>query len=84
MSIKHQRKFVINVLIGLLLTAVGISIIFYACFTKGYGDDWKLWALITAVLVCTGLLFMSSAIVHKVKADFIRKQKGRSERREPA
>lgn len=81
MSTNHQRKFVINVLIGLLLIAIGISAIFFACFTR-QGSDWKFWAAISVLLVCGGLLFMSSATVHKVKADIIRKQRGRLEKKE--
>lgn len=80
-SKEHRQRFFIQTMSGLLLNAAGIAIIFYACFTRNEGD-WKFWALITAVIISIGLLLIGNGIVHKVKADFIRKQKGRFEKKE--
>ena len=85
MSNKHEKKFVINMLIGLIFTTAGISSIIYAVFTKENQHDWIFWAMIPVITINVGLLFMGSSIIHKVKADLIRRQKqktGRSEKLE--
>lgn len=79
MSAKYQRKFVINLLIGLLFISAGTVATVYASFTHKYGDDWKFWALLITGLIVAGLLFTGNAFVSKVKADFIRKQKRQSQ-----
>jgi uncharacterized membrane protein HdeD (DUF308 family) len=80
MSNKHERKFVINMLIGLFFTTAGIASIIYACFTKENHNDWIFWATIPVITINTGLLFIGSSIIHKVKADLIRRQKQKSSR----
>lgn len=82
MSNSHEKKFVINMLIGLIFTTAGISSIIYACFTKQNQDDWMFWAIIPVILINTGILFMGSSVIHKVKADLIRRQKQKSSRAE--
>ena len=37
--------------------------------------DWLFWAIISCINLNTGMLFIISAIVHKVKADLLKKQK---------
>jgi len=80
MSNSHEKKFVINILIGLVFTTLGVSSIIYACFTKENQNDWIFWATIPVILINTGLLFIGSAVVHKVKADLIRRQRQKSSR----
>jgi uncharacterized membrane protein HdeD (DUF308 family) len=80
MSNSHEKKFVINMLIGLILTTAGIASIIYACFTKKNQQDWLFWAVIPVILINTGLLFIGSSVIHKVKADLIRRQKQKSSR----
>lgn len=75
MTNKHEKKFLINMLIGFLLTTVGISCIIYASFTDERHRDWTFWALISVVTINAGLLFLGSSLIHKVKADLIRRQK---------
>lgn len=82
MSNKHEKKFVINMFIGLIFTTAGIASIIYASFTKDQQHDWIFWAVIPIITVNTGLLFMGSSIIHKVKADLIRRQKQKSSRSE--
>jgi len=43
--------------------------------------DWIFWALISAVTINAGLLFLGSALIHKVKADLIRRQKQKNDMR---
>jgi hypothetical protein len=71
-------------LAGLLFTTAGIASIVYSSFTKDNRHDWIFWAIIPVITINTGLLFMGSAVVHKVKADLIRrqKQKNRSDKAE--
>jgi uncharacterized membrane protein HdeD (DUF308 family) len=78
MSNQHEKKFVINMFLGLLFTTAGIASIIYSTFNKENQHDWIFWAIIPIITINTGLLFMGSAIVHKVKADLIRRQKSKS------
>lgn len=78
MSNKHVTKFFIKMLIGLLFTTTGISSIVYSSFIKENHHDWIFWAAIPVITINTGLLFMGSAVIHKIKADLIRRQKQKS------
>lgn len=78
MTNKHEKKFIINMLIGFILTTGGISAIIYASFTDEHKMDWIFWAAISAVAINAGLLFLGSSLIHKVKADLIRRQKQKS------
>ena len=72
-------------LIGFVLTTGGVSAIIYAAFTDVHKMDWIFWAAISAVTINAGLLFLGSALIHKVKADLIRRQKQKNEtRKSPA
>lgn len=62
-------------LIGFLLTTGGISTIIYSAYTEEHKMDWVFWAAISAVAINAGLLFLGSSLIHKVKADLIRRQK---------
>ena len=75
MANKHEKKFFINVLIGLVFTSGGIASIIYSTFTRENHQDWIFWAAIPIVAINAGLLFLGSSVVHKVKADLIRRQK---------
>jgi len=72
MSNKHKKKFIINMLIGFLFTTCGISFIIYSTFADEY---WFFRAAIPVIAINTGLLFLGSALIHKVKADLIRRQR---------
>jgi heme/copper-type cytochrome/quinol oxidase subunit 3 len=79
MNNKHEKKFIINTLVGLLFTTGGIFSILFVVFNKAqHQQDWIFWAVIAAIAVNTGLLFIGSGAVHKVKADLIRRQKQKS------
>lgn len=80
MSNKHEKKFIINLLIGLLFTTTGISsIIIYSAYINVHKIDWYLWAVIPVVTINAGLLFLGSALIHKVKADLIRRQRQKTD-----
>ena len=78
MTNKHEKRFIFNMLLGLIFTTAGISSIIYSTFTNENRHDWIFWAAIPIVTINTGLLFMGSAVIHKVKADLIRRQKSKS------
>jgi hypothetical protein len=84
MTNKHEKKFIINMLIGFILTTGGVSSVIYACFTGEQKMDWIFWASISAVALNAGLLFLGSALIHKVKADLIRRQKQKLKSDKPA
>ncbi|RYG30067.1 MAG: hypothetical protein EOO01_37280 [Chitinophagaceae bacterium] len=75
MGKKHEKKYLINVLIGFLLLTIGIFSIIYLIFSPSRRFDWFFWAILTAIVINVGLLFLGSAVVHKVKSDLIRRQK---------
>jgi len=75
MSNKHEKKFIINMLIGFLFTTCGISSIIYSIFSDEHKIDWFFWAAIPAIAINAGLLFLGSALIHKVKADLARRQR---------
>ena len=83
MTNKHEKKFIINMLIGFALTTCGISSIIFASFTDEHKMDWIFWAAISAVAINAGLLFLGSSLIHKVKADLIRRQKQKSKSDKP-
>ena len=78
MSNKHEKKFIINMLIGFLFTTTGISSIIYFAYTDEHKIDWLLWAAVPVVTINAGLIFLGSALIHKVKADLIRRQRQKS------
>ena len=79
MNNKHEKKFILNTLVGLIFTTGGIFSILYVCFNRaGHQQDWVFWAVIAAIAINTGLLFIGSGAIHKVKADLIRRQKSKA------
>lgn len=78
MSTNRERKFLFNLFIGLLFTTTGICSILYACLTIQDEKDWIIWAIVSVITLNGGLLFLGSAIIHKVKADLVRRQRQRA------
>ena len=81
MSSTHQEKYVTKLLIGFSAVTAGIFLILFACFEKTQVSDWYFWGIIASVLICTGLFFLLSAVVHKVKSDLIKRQKVREQQK---
>lgn len=75
MNNKHEKRFLLNTLIGLLFTTASSFAVIYICFNKQHQQDWVFWAVVTAIGFNAGFLFIGSGAVHKVKADLIRRQK---------
>jgi hypothetical protein len=77
MTNRHKQKYILRLLVGLGLVSCGILVIIYTTFldSKQRQDEWFIWAAAAILLINSGLVFLGSAVVHKVKADLIRKQK---------
>lgn len=75
MRSKHYDKFFKYLVQGFIFLTVGIFLIFYSFLSGIQKEDWYLWAAGIAVIINIGLFFLGSAFVHKVKADFLRRQK---------
>ena len=74
----HHEQYFVKLLIGFGSIIASIVIIFYSIFEiKDKDKDWYFWAIVAALLLCSGIYFCLSAFVHKVKSDFSRRQKQR-------
>lgn len=73
----HEDKYISNLLLGFGSIIAGVMVILYACFERVRFDDWYYWGMAASALICLGIYLMMQASVHKVKADFSRRQKMR-------
>ena len=81
MPTNHNGKYLSNLIVTFTTVTAGIFIILYAVFNKAKEGEWYFWALLSAFLINVGLYSLLNAVVHKVKADFIRKQRSRDSSR---
>ncbi len=81
MANNHHGKFLSNLIVTFCTVTAGIFVILYAVFTKQKEGEWYFWAILSAFLINIGLYSLLNAVVHKVKADFIRKQRSRDHSR---
>lgn len=83
MSNTHQEKFVTKMLVGFAFISTAIFVILYAAFERSRAreEDWYFWGIVASILLNTGLYFLVTAFVHKVKSDFIRRQKQREQQK---
>lgn len=79
----HSDKYLTKLLLGLGAVIASIFTLIFACFERVKADDWYGWGLVASVLMCTGLMLLMQAFVHKIKADFSRRQKVRQQQRSP-
>jgi uncharacterized membrane protein HdeD (DUF308 family) len=75
MASNHRKKFITNLIIGFVLITGGLFVIAYTASLKKQAEEWYLVAFGIIILINGGLLFLGSALVHKVKADLIRRQR---------
>ncbi len=80
----HKDKFLTKLLIGFAAIIAGTLVTFYAIFEADHDSDWYFLATLAAVLVCAGIYFCLAAFVHKVKADFSKRQKSREQQKSPS
>jgi len=75
MQTHHQKKFVINLLIGFVFTTIGFFSISYLIMRKQPPNEWFMWSVGATIVINLGLFFLGSSIIHKVKADIKKRQK---------
>jgi hypothetical protein len=77
----HEDRYISKLLMGFGALIAGVMTIFYACFERLRYDDWYYWGLGASILFCLGSYLLLQAFVHKIKADFSRRQKSREQLR---
>lgn len=81
-STSHHERFVSKLLVGFALVIASIFFTLYCTIERTRQEiNWYFIGIISAGLMCTGLYFLLDAFVHKVKSDFIRRQKVRDQQR---
>jgi len=70
----HLERWIYKTVVGFLLVAGGIFLMYYS-LSHFMRDDWILYGSICSASVGGGVYFLSSGAVNKVKADMIKKQK---------
>jgi hypothetical protein len=73
----HEDKYVTRLLLGFGGIIAGVMAILYACFERMKYDDWYFWGAAASFLFCYGVYTLLQAFVHKIKADFSRRQRVR-------
>jgi hypothetical protein len=81
MSNRHQERFVTKLLMGFTFVIASIFIILFAAFERTRNEDWYFWGIVASALMCPGLYLVMSAFVHRIKSDFIRRQKQREQQK---
>ncbi|HSU29415.1 MAG TPA: hypothetical protein VLJ68_13605 [Chitinophagaceae bacterium] len=81
MSSKHIEKFITKLLLGFAFVTGGIMLIFYVTFERRQDEDWYFWGIVASVLINAGLYFLLNAFVHKIKSDFIKRQRLREQQK---
>ena len=84
MSSSHSDKYLSKLLLGFGAVIASILSILYAAFERTKTGDWYFWGIVASLLMCTGLFFLLNAFVHKVKAEFSKRQKVREQQRTSA
>jgi len=74
MNNKHERKFIINIEIGLILTNSGIFAIINIADPDKHKWDWIYRTIILSLAFNASLLLPGNAFIHKTKADLIGSQ----------
>jgi uncharacterized membrane protein HdeD (DUF308 family) len=77
----HSDKYLTKLLFGFAAIIGCVFVIIFACFERTKKDEWYGWGLVASVLLCTGIYLLMEAFVHRVKADFIRRQKSKEQQR---
>jgi FtsH-binding integral membrane protein len=77
----HKDKYFTKLLIGFAAIILATLVTFYAIFEVANDSDWYFMAILSALLFCAGVFFCLSAFVHKVKADFSKRQKVREQQK---
>lgn len=79
MANHHYEKWILKMPIGFLLISGGIYFMYYSLTHLATKENTEILGLISALSVGVGCLFISSATIHKMKSDLIKKQKARQQ-----
>jgi len=74
MSNNHIDKWFFKTALGFLLTAGGLFFMYYSIIELPK-MQWILYGVISSLSITIGVFLLSSAAIHKMKADLIKKQK---------
>lgn len=77
----HSDKFLTKLLFGFAAIIASIFLIVFACFERTKLDEWYGWGLVASTLFCVGIYLCLSAFVHKMKADFTRRQRSKEQQK---
>jgi hypothetical protein len=80
----HKERYFTKLLIGFASLIGCVLVTFYAIFEIKKDSDWYFWAIFAAFLLCGGIYFCLSALVHKVKSEFSRRQLQREQQKSKA
>jgi len=73
----HADRYLTKLLFGFAFISASVFVIVFACFERVKYDDWYGWGLLASVLLCFGVYLISSAFVHKMKNDLLKRQKSK-------
>ncbi len=62
--------------LGFLFIAAGIAAIIYPVYNRP-NKEWLIWGTASIVFFIVGLMFLGSALIHKVKSDLIKRGRPR-------
>ncbi|MBM3415000.1 MAG: hypothetical protein FJY20_00865 [Bacteroidetes bacterium] len=76
---RHEDKYISKLLFGFGAIIAAVMLLFFVGVERMQdNDDWYWWGMADAALFCTGIYFIASACIHKMKSDIVRKQKMRN------
>jgi bacteriorhodopsin len=70
----HYEKWILKTMIGMLLTAGGVFLMYYAITHSGK-IRWVYYGIGCSVIITFGIYMLSTAAINKVKSDMIKRQK---------
>lgn len=75
MATNHYDKWIIKSLAGTALLFLGILFIYYTLAQLQNNNRWVLYGIAASIIICSGVLLLCSAFVHKLKFDIRHRQK---------
>ena len=76
MTNKHFKRWLLKMPLGFLFIAAGMAAIIYPIYNRPR-QEWMIWGGASIAIFITGLVFLGSAYIHKVKSDLIRRGRPR-------
>jgi uncharacterized membrane protein HdeD (DUF308 family) len=76
MANKHFKRWLLKMPLGFLFIAAGIGAIVFPVYNRP-DKEWMIWGGSSIFFFIVGLLFLGSALIHKVKSDLIKRGRPR-------